>query len=256
MSSSRQSAGYWDEVLTPFWQEGDGGAWRGFCDALHWHWLQSGLGNQPLGRVLKTDLFDEAAGIGLLGRLEARGGEVHGVDVSPVVASQARKRTQSNTCLSGSVLQLPYKDGVFDLVVSNSTLDHFTNRADLVLALRELRRVLRPGGQMMISLDNMANPAIALRQALPFEWLNRIGLVPYFVGESVTPEGMAEVMREAGFEVVRQGTLLHAPRAIALPLCERFPALVRLLLATEVLDKLPTARWTGYFTTALVRRPL
>lgn len=45
----------------------------------------------------------------------------------------------------------------FDLVVSTSTLDHFTCREDLVTSLEEISRVLRPGGLLILTLDNPLN---------------------------------------------------------------------------------------------------
>ena len=84
---------------------------------------------------------------------------------------------------------LPYEDNCFDLVVSNSTLHHFPTHADVVTAVEAFYRVLKPGGQLLVTFYNLANPILSL----PFAFLNRLGLVPDFVGESVTPAGLQRI---------------------------------------------------------------
>ena len=56
--------------------------------------------------------------------------------------------------------------GSFDLVVSTSTLDHFGHASDIGDALAELNRVLRKGGELVITMDNTGNPVIALRRII------------------------------------------------------------------------------------------
>ena len=70
------------------------------------------------------------------------------------------------------VRSLPCPDEHFDLIVSTSTLDRFDDFADLVAGLRERQRVLRPGGALILTLDNLANPAVRLPNAVPFPFLN------------------------------------------------------------------------------------
>lgn len=241
---------YWDDTLAAFvGREAD--PWRVFCDGLHVRLLERWLG-ETTGRVLKTDLFDESAGVGLTPWLAAGGAEVHGLDISGVVAAQAARRVGHANYVSADVRRLPYADACFDGIVSNSTLDHFADWADVEAAMAELRRVLKPGGWMLISFDNLANPIVALRWALPFSWLHHVGLVPYFVGETVTPWGLRRLLRSHGFKVEREGTLMHVPRVLAIPLARRLgrraPAAFG---AFEWLERLPTRVVTGHFAVAL-----
>ena len=66
-----------------------------------------------------------------------------------------------------------------------STLDHFEDAAQIEVALGELHRVLRPGGHLVLTLDNPANPLIRLRNALPEAWARRTGLSPFAVGATL-----------------------------------------------------------------------
>ena len=132
-----------------------------------------------------------------------------------VVDEAARRHPEINAeCCD--VRELPYEDGTFDAVVSTSTLDHFETIAEIGEALRELRRVLAPGGTLVVSLDNLSNPLVAVRNALPFRWLHRIGLVPHYVGATCRPGELQRLLASTGFDVQATTAIMHVPRVIAL----------------------------------------
>ena len=112
------------------------------------------------------------------------------------------------------VRSLPFADGTFDVVVSNSTLDHFRSRKELIASMRELNRVTRPGGELVLTLDNRANPVVAFRNALPFHWLNRIRVLPYYVGVTCGPRGLRKFARGNELGSARDG---RHPSLSALP---------------------------------------
>ena len=75
-------------------------------------------------------------------------GRVVGVDNSADIIGQARGSAQDTgttnvTFACADVYRLPYADGTFDVVHAHQTLQHLS---DPVAALREMRRVARPGG--------------------------------------------------------------------------------------------------------------
>jgi SAM-dependent methyltransferase len=187
---------------------------------------------------------------------------VHGVDVAGAVVVDARSGRAGLAVTQADVRQLPYRDASFELVVSNSTLDHFEARADIAAALRELSRVTAPGGSLVISLDNLANPIIALRSLLPFGLLRALGLVPYYVGATTTRRGLVDLLEQAGFRVHATAWVMHVPRVAAVAICARAdrrrnvaPArLLRRLSAWERLGAWPTASWTGHYVAALAVR--
>ena len=159
--------------------------------------------------------------------------------------------------LATDARRLPFADRSFDAVVSNSTLDHFVTLDDMVVALRELARVTRPGGTLVLTLDNLANPVIALRSILPQGPLRWLGLVPYYVGATCGPRRLRELVAEAGFTVTRVEQIMHCPRVLAVALTrvvERYGSpeaqsrVLRHLAWYERLERWPTRDWTGYFT--------
>ena len=203
------------------------------------------------GRVLKTDLFEEAVGAGLAQLLGERFQRVDAIDVSRAVAGEAARRHPEINVACCDVRELPYEDGAFDAVVSTSTLDHFETVADIRAALRELRRVLAPGGTLIVSLDNLANPLVAVRNALPFRWLHRIGLVPYYVGATCRPGELQKLLAGAGFDVNATTAIMHVPRVIALAVGRGMDT----MLGFERLGQLQTRFLTGQFVAArAVRR--
>jgi ubiquinone/menaquinone biosynthesis C-methylase UbiE len=77
--------------------------------------------------------------------------EIHGVDltadVEEVSAVYAARGVQT-FLKQGDLLALPYEDGYFDTVLLVSILEHLRPQ-DLATAFGEIRRVLKPGGQMV-----------------------------------------------------------------------------------------------------------
>jgi len=241
--------------------------WRRHSDAVHAALIRRWL-PAPLGSILKTDLFDEAAGVGLTPVLAGLAERVVGIDVSPSVVRLARERHAGLEALEADVRALPFEEGEFDAVVSNSTLDHFDSKADIVAGLRELHRVLRPEGTLVLTLDNPWNPVVGLSKLLPRRRLNRAwirvgepasraGLFPYYVGETLDVRRAQAVLAELGFAVAAVDAIVHAPRALAVvvaSLLERHTSpeaqarFLRMLGACERLGRLPTRYVTGHLT--------
>jgi len=73
-------------------------------------------------------------------------GEAEGVDVSIDALDFCRARGV-NTVKQGAAESLPYEDGSFDLVTGLDVVEHLD---DDVAGLREMRRVLRPGGRALV----------------------------------------------------------------------------------------------------------
>jgi SAM-dependent methyltransferase len=254
------SVRYWDRVVGVWTARQKDALWRAHSDAVNLALVAKGLSGRRLRYVLKTDLFDEAVSDGLYPLIQSHATKVVGIDLSPKVVGAAHARYPLLKAVSTDVLQLPFATGQFDAVISCSTLDHFESADEIRLALCELHRVLRPGGTLVITLDNASNPAVALRNWLPYEWLHRTGLVPYRVGTTCTASGFMTLLRSCHFDLGDVTFILHVPRAIAVVLSrliQRFGGLatrrrfLRLLASSERLDSWPTRKLTGYFIAAV-----
>jgi SAM-dependent methyltransferase len=73
-------------------------------------------------------------------------GDAEGVDISPDALKFCRERGLNNVKL-GAAESLPYEDGEFDLVTAFDVVEHMD---DDIAGLREMRRVLRPDGRVLL----------------------------------------------------------------------------------------------------------
>ena len=256
--------GHWQEVAGHWRDNLPERLWRSHADRVNADWLAARLPQQPVSRLLKTDLFDEAATGGLYPLLSQHARLVVGMDISSTTARGAGTKAHGLCATCADARTLPYADSSFDIIVSNSTLDHFPTAEELDMSLLELRRVLKPGGELLISLDNRMNPVVALRNAIPFHWLRRLRIMPYYVGFTCGPAGLRKRLERDGWEIREMGAILHCPRFLSIHitlLLERWvsPAVqqrfTRWLAGFERLAGWPTRYLTGYFVTArAVRR--
>jgi SAM-dependent methyltransferase len=99
--------------------------------------------------------------------LRQRGIHTVGLDPTPALLARARARDTGGTYVEGTAEHLPFDDGTFDLVVSYLTL---IDIPDVVTAIREMARVLAPGGTLLIANLNGFNTACADR-----DWVHDAG---------------------------------------------------------------------------------
>lgn len=94
----------------------------------------------------RARILDVGCGTGANLMMLSEFGEAEGVDVSPDALTFCRERGLQNVKL-GAAESLPYEDHTFDLVTALDVVEHID---DDVAGLREMRRVLRPGGRVLL----------------------------------------------------------------------------------------------------------
>lgn len=158
-----------------------------------------------------ASLLDAGAGRGYIALRLARknpGAKMTGIDYSPMQVREAEKlRRQRNipNCSfeQGNVMNIRFADNTFDAAVSIGSIKHWP---DAIRGLGEIRRVLKPGGAVIISETDQGASDEDIRQ-----FMNRFkvwfvpdrllfwGLQNVIFGRSFTDESLADAARNAGF---------------------------------------------------------
>jgi SAM-dependent methyltransferase len=119
------------------------------------------------GDVTGRRILDAGCGSGpLFAALRDRGAIVSGFDGSPGMLEQARRRLGADADLRVADLAgpLPYPDNAFDDVIASLVLHYLQ---DWGPTLAELRRVLKTGGRLIVSVDHPFLINLIQRQAGP-----------------------------------------------------------------------------------------
>jgi ubiquinone/menaquinone biosynthesis C-methylase UbiE len=203
---------------------------------------------RPFGHYIDLDalagkrLLDVGCGSGLATQVLARAGaDVTAVDLTNWAVETTKLRLAAFG-LEGEVLQadaeeLPFEDESFDVVFSWGVIMMST---DMARALRELIRVLRPGGQLILMLYNRHSlfyPIYKLmarflplfrRFGFQFEGA-RAGETKGLIVRHLTREEARRLVEREGIRNVRTGLygqdseLLPLPRRVRVPITDRIP---------------------------------
>ena len=145
------------------------------------------------------------AGMGpgrLLAALAERGWDVWGVDVSPgmVDAACARLPGAAEHLSVGSIEALPFEDASFDLVLATGVIEY----VDAPRAVRELVRVVRTGGRVIVSIPNPRAPYGVWRRRVVHpatRVLRRSETGITHQRDPLTPARFATLLRDAGLTI-------------------------------------------------------
>jgi SAM-dependent methyltransferase len=118
------------------------------------HWWYRGR-REVLERVIdglrlpaRARILDAGCGSGRNMVELARHGSVTGIEISDTSVTLARDRGCGEV-VAGSVLEMPFESGGFELAVCLDVIEHLE---DDLAALRELRRVVAPGGPLLVTV--------------------------------------------------------------------------------------------------------
>ena len=127
-------------------------------------------------------------------------GSAAGIDPSPEMIAVARRKA-SDAGLEidfrlGVIESLPYPDATFDVVTSSLMMHHLPHDLQ-VKGLAEIRRVLKPGGRLLIA--DMMRPGTSFHERLFRSLVLHHGHVMRF-----GIEDLPELLKAAGFEDIKQ----------------------------------------------------
>lgn len=206
-------------------------------------------------RVLKTDLWDEAKNTRILLWAAEQGAVIHGIDISEPTTRLAREAEPRGPrhFVVADCRHIPYASGSFDAVYSMGTIEHFDESED---AVREICRVLKPGGRAIVGVPNRLDPFL---RPLLVAALSAAGLYGYGFEKSYTRGGLRRMMTSSGFSVVAETAILFIPGWLRMldlachawmrPLTPLTGAMVKLF---ALIDRhVPAVRRHGYLIVAV-----
>jgi SAM-dependent methyltransferase len=209
--------------------------------------------------VFKTDLWDEAKNTEILRWAADQGARPMGVDVSIDVVREAGKVLGAHRpgFVVGDVRAIPFRDGAVDAVYSMGTIEHFEEYAQ---AVREIFRVLRPGGTAIVGVPNKLDPFL---RPLMVHVMNATGLYGYGMEKSFTPGALQRLLESAGFRVTARTGILFIPGWLRMLELWLYTRRSRLTGATTppvrlfawLYRRVPVVRRHGYLTVCVATRP-
>lgn len=165
---------------------------------------------RPSGRFLEIG----CAGGAFLHAARARGYAVQGVEFSPDAAAFARERFGLEV-VTGSLGQADLGDGQFDVVFMGDVIEHL---AEPVATLKEIYRVLAPGGVLVLVCPSQTNTLFARLGLFLYRLFGlrvRVNLPPYHLFE-YRPGSIRHLLRACGFEILQVNGSMIPPSKIAL----------------------------------------
>lgn len=161
--------------------------------------------------------------------LAKRGADVIGIDSSEEMLAWARIKAQKanieTSFHAADAMNLPFPDSTFDTVISNGLLCFLKEPEK---ALMEMRRVLKPGGRLVVGVLNRWSPWAIFRRVK--------GLFKdtiYSQAHFISPPELEGLIREAGFDVKETRTCLFffpVNNRVYLKIAEQFERLDRAII--------------------------
>jgi len=157
-----------------------------------------------LDPAVSDRILDVACGGGELSlKIAEKGCEVHGIDLIEDAISMAKRLAEIEAISCefgvGNAENLPYPSEYFDKVVCSSALEHFS---DDLKALREMHRVLKPNGKLVLTTDSFTYPVS--------EELKELHKRIAYVVNYYTRETLKEKLKISGFMMIRSKYLLNS----------------------------------------------
>lgn len=139
------------------------------------YWEESGAAARQIPSENTWTVLDVGCGNGY-STSNIKGKLVVGVDLSEEQMIKATKKFPNAKYVVGDIRKLPFKSGVFDLVVAINIFHHIENPK---IALNEIYRVLKKGGKLISVDPNLYNPIGFIGRGL-YKFLNLKRIFPTF----------------------------------------------------------------------------
>jgi len=171
--------------------------------------IEHAVGDLAGKRVLKLDLWNEAFNTRILEWIRSQGANVVGLDLSRVVAHRAHRNAVAEgnplALLRADIRELPFPSGSFDVVYTMGTIEHIDEYPQ---SLREIQRVLKPGGRAIVGVPHKWN--LFLRPLMVWI-LDAFGQYLYAPEKSFSSGELRRDLETAGLQPMERTGILTLP---------------------------------------------
>jgi len=197
-----------------------------------------------------ADILDVGCGTGeYIRRTIELGFTASGLEPADAMRAAAMSKNPGATIVSGVATELPFRDKSFDLVICIEVL-RYLDRSDIRQALREIGRVLRPGGTMFLTMVNRyALDGFFLHYSVERMFKPRSVERPHC--EFVTPTELDREIRAGGFSAATYRGVLFGPMRTLYKVSTRVAQRVAPILE-PIDDAICMMSWTTPFAGHLV----
>jgi ubiquinone/menaquinone biosynthesis C-methylase UbiE len=124
-----------------------------FSSTRKYNWPEVADAIEGLGIKKDDKVLDLGCGNGrLFEALEKYDIDYYGLDISEELVKIAKKTYPKGNFIASDLLKTPYKDNEFDVIASIATLHHIPSKKLRREALKEVYRIAKPGGKILISI--------------------------------------------------------------------------------------------------------
>lgn len=165
----------------------------------------AGSGNRILDVGYSTGYFGA--------ELKKNGNTVCGVEISDKAAQEAQKRLDGVVNGNVETIELPYKEGEFDVIVCADVLEHLF---DPSLVLAKLKKYLKANGKVIVVVPNIAFLMIRIRLLFGIFDYDEKGIMDKGHVRFFTRKTAREMIKRAGFHIEKEDSTIGFNRAIDL----------------------------------------
>ena len=207
--SQDERQAFWDNIASNFSGTQDSYSTQIYGEG-EWRLFTKYFSDLKGKKVLKLDLFNEVHNTtGILDKALEAEMDVSGIDISPVLTAKAvenyKKKGYEPNFVVGDMRNMPLPDNTFDYLYTMGTIEHVPDPEN---AVREIHRVLKPGGVAVIGVpyrfDIFGRAAVA--------WVgNKTGIFPYGDEMCFSWKEFKKLISVADFEIIDRSGAYFMP---------------------------------------------
>lgn len=156
-------------------------------------------------------ILDVGCGTGALGAFfrENQQCYVAGIDINENACKEAEKNIDTVLHANVEVIDLPYEEASFDTIVLGDVVEHLINP---VAALHKLLRVLKPGGQMYITVPNIRHWKEVRDLVFKDKWeYGTWGILDYTHLRFFTKTSIVKMLTDGNIPVIKAEWVIQDP---------------------------------------------